>query len=120
MTVAASGRTVTNTRTTTVEQQVEWQPRPSESNWWQARQNPDALVGWLLACSPTRARVALGTRPGGGPDPAPGLARMSVWGNVAGPLAGSGADTAGFDWADLARGVSRLGLITATNCAAGC
>jgi hypothetical protein len=48
MTVTTTGRTVTNTRTATVEQQGEWKPRPFEPSWWQARQDRDALVGRLL------------------------------------------------------------------------
>jgi hypothetical protein len=102
MTVATSGHTVTSTRTTKVEQQVEWEPRPSEPSWWQARQDRDALVGRLLGLftDPGAGRTRDETR-------RRGLAKLLDWLECQpgetwqDRWLASGADTAGFDWADL-------------------
>ena len=102
MTVATSGHTVTNTRTTKVEQQVEWEPRPSEPSWWQTRQDRDALVGRLLGLftDPSAGRIRDKTR-------RRGLAKLLDWLECQpgetwqDRWLASGADTTGFDWADL-------------------
>jgi hypothetical protein len=102
MTVATPGHTVTSTRTTKVEQQVEWEPRPSEPSWWQARQDRDALVGRLLGLftAPGAGRTRDETR-------RRGLAKLLDWLECQpgetwqDRWLASGADTAGFDWADL-------------------
>jgi hypothetical protein len=102
MTVATSGHTVTNTRTTKVEQQVEWEPRPSEPSWWQTRQDRDALVGRLLDrfTDPGAGRTRDKTR-------RRGLAKLLDWLECQpgetwqDRWLASGADTTGFDWADL-------------------
>ena len=102
MTVATPGHTVTSTRTTKVEQQVEWEPRPSEPSWWQARQDRDALAGRLLGLftDPGAGRTRDETR-------RRGLAKLLDWLECQpgetwqDRWLASGADTAGFDWADL-------------------
>jgi hypothetical protein len=102
MTVATPGHTVTSTRTTKVEQQVEWEPRPSEPSWWQARQDRDALAGRLLGLftAPGAGRTRDETR-------RRGLAKLLDWLECQpgetwqDRWLASGADTAGFDWADL-------------------
>lgn len=102
MTVATSGHTVTNIRTMKVEQQVEWEPRPPEPSWWQTRQDRDALVGRLLGLftDPGAGRARDKTR-------RRGLAKLLDWLEFQpgetwqDRWLASGADGAGFDWADL-------------------
>jgi hypothetical protein len=85
-----------------VEQQVEWEPRPSEPSWWQARQDRDALAGRLLGLftDPGAGRTRDETR-------RRGLAKLLDWLECQpgetwqDRWLASGADTAGFDWADL-------------------
>jgi hypothetical protein len=102
VTVAAPGPAIAKTSVTKVEQQVEWEPRPSEPSWWQTRQSREALVERLLGLftDPSAGRTRDKTRRRGLTklldwlQRQPGDTWQDRW------LAG-GADTAGFDWADL-------------------
>ena len=80
----------------------EWEPRPSEESWWQTRQSREALAERLLRTftDPSAGRTRDKTRRRGMGklldwlERQPGDTWQDRW------LA-SGADTAGFDWADL-------------------
>lgn len=79
-----------------------WEPRPAEQGWWQTRQDRDALAERLL-------RLFAGKGPSIARDQARrrGLAKVLDWlGRQPGDTwqdrwLASGADAAGFDWADL-------------------
>jgi hypothetical protein len=102
MTVAASGPAVAKTSVTKAAQHVEWEPRPSEQSWWQTRQSREALAERLLSLftdrSAGRSRDKTRRR---------GLTKLLEWlecqpGDTwQDRWLASGADTAGFDWADL-------------------
>jgi hypothetical protein len=102
VTVTAPGPVVPEARATTAEQQVECEPRPSEQTWWQTRQSRGALVERLLGLftDPGAGRTRDKTR-------RRGLAKLLDWlqrqpGDTwQDRWLASGADTAGFDWADL-------------------
>jgi hypothetical protein len=102
VTVAASGSAVAMTSVTTAGQHVEWEPRPSVQSWWQTRQSREALAERLLGLftDPSAGRTRDKTRRRGLTklldwlECQPGDTWQDRW------LA-SGADTAGFDWADL-------------------
>jgi Phage integrase family len=80
----------------------EWEPRPCEESWWQTRQGREALVERLLRtftdASAGRTRDKTRRR---------GLGKLLDWlerqpGDTwQDRWLASGADTAGFDWADL-------------------
>lgn len=81
---------------------AEWPPRSCEEHWWQTRQDRDALAGRLL-------RLFAGKAQSIARDQARrrGLAKVLDWlerqpGDAwQDRWLASGADTAGFDWADL-------------------
>ncbi|MFI5898426.1 hypothetical protein ACIA5D_51000 [Actinoplanes sp. NPDC051513] len=105
MTAVASGILATKTEASEVDKTVprgEWEPRPCEQTWWQTRQGREGLVGRLLhtftdpsaGCTRDKTR-----RRGLGKlldwlERQPGDTWQDRW------LA-SGADAAGFNWADL-------------------
>jgi len=88
--------------TAMAERHVAYEPRPSEHNWWQTCQGREALVGRLLGLftDPGAGRTRDKTR-------RRGLAKLLDWlqrqpGDTwQDRWLASGADTAGFDWADL-------------------
>ena len=102
MTVTAPGPVIAKTSDTTVEQHLEYEPRPSEQSWWQTRQSREALVERLLGqfTDPAAGRTRDKTR-------RRGLAKLLDWlqqqpGDTwQDRWLASGADSAGFDWADL-------------------
>ena len=102
MTVAASDRVIAEASTAMAERHVAYEPRPSEHNWWQTCQGREALVGRLLGLftDPGAGRTRDKTR-------RRGLAKLLDWlqrqpGDTwQDRWLASGADTAGFDWADL-------------------
>lgn len=102
MTVVAPGPTVAKISLIKTTQQVEWEPRPSEPSWWQTRQSREALVERLLGLftDPSAGRTRDKTR-------RRGLAKLLDWlQHQSGATwqerwLASGADNAGFDWADL-------------------
>ena len=79
-----------------------WEPRPFPQSWWQTRQSREALAERLLGLftDPSAGRTRDKTRRRGLTklldwlQPQPGVTWQEKW------LA-SGADAAGFDWADL-------------------
>jgi hypothetical protein len=102
MIVTTPGPSVVKASATKAEPHVEFEPRPSERSWWQTRQRREALVERLLSLftEPAAGRTRDKTR-------RRGLAKLPDWLQC---LPGdswqdrwlaSGADTAGFDWADL-------------------
>lgn len=100
--VEAPGPAVAQVRTTEAGQSAEWEPRPAEQSWWQTRQSREALVERLLGLftDPRAGRTRDKTR-------RRGLAKLLDWlerqpGDTwQDRWLASGADTAGFDWADL-------------------
>jgi len=102
MTVAAPDGVIAEASTAMAERHVAYEPRPSEHNWWQTCQGREALVGRLLGLftDPGAGRTRDKTR-------RRGLAKLLDWlqrqpGDTwQDRWLASGADTAGFDWADL-------------------
>ena len=102
MTVAAAGLTIAETSATETGQPAGWEPRASEQSWWQTRQSREALTARLLGSftDPSAGRTRDKTRRRGMTklldwlQRQPGDTWQERW------LAG-GADSAGFDWADL-------------------
>lgn len=102
MTVAAAGLTLAKTSATETGQPAEWEPRVSEQSWWQTRQGREPLTARLLGSftDPSAGRTRDKTRRRGMTklldwlQRQPGDTWQERW------LAG-GADSAGFDWADL-------------------
>jgi len=102
MVVTAPGPAVVKARTTKAEPHVEFEPRPSERSWWQTCQPREALVERLLGLftEPAAGRTRDKTR-------RRGLAKLLDWlqqqpGDTwQDRWLASGADIAGFDWADL-------------------
>ena len=80
----------------------EWGPRPFPQSWWQTRQGKEALAGRLLGLftDPGAGRIRDKTR-------RRGLTRLLDWlqrqpgDNWQEKWLASGADAAGFEWADL-------------------
>jgi hypothetical protein len=102
VTVAALGPVIAKTSDTTVEQHLEYEPRPSVQSWWQTRQSRESLVERLLGqfTDPAAGRTRDKTR-------RRGLAKLLDWlqrqpGDTwQDRWLASGADSAGFDWAEL-------------------
>ena len=102
MIVIAPGSAVVLASATKAEPHVEYEPRTAEDSWWQTRQSREALVERLLGLftEPTAGRARDKTR-------RRGLAKLLDWlEHLPGDTwqdrwLASGADTAGFDWADL-------------------
>jgi len=102
VTVASPGLAGAKTSVTSAEQRVEWEPRLSEQSWWQTRQSREALVERLLGLftdsSAGRSRDKTRRR---------GLTKLLDWlqrqpGDTwQDRWLASGADSAGFGWADL-------------------
>ena len=120
MTVVAADRVIAKASTVMAERHVEYEPRPSEQSWWQTRQSREALVERLLGLftDPSAGRTRDKTRRRGLTKLLDWLQRQpgDTWQDR---WLASGADSAGFDWADLPlRGRSRRDAITATSCAA--
>jgi hypothetical protein len=102
VTVAAPDITTAKASIAKAEQPVEWEPRLSEPSWWQTHQSRQALVERLLGLftDPGAGRARDKTR-------RRGLAKLLDWlqrqpGDTwQQRWLASGADTAGFEWADL-------------------
>jgi Phage integrase family len=102
MTVVAPGLVVAKAGAAKAKQPVAYEPRPSEQSWWQTRQGREVLVERLLGLftDPGAGRTRDKTR-------RRGLAKLLDWlqrqpGDTwQDRWLASGADTAGFDWADL-------------------
>ncbi|GLW35214.1 site-specific integrase [Actinoplanes regularis] len=105
MTIAAPSITAATTRLVcadTTARPNKWEPRADEEGWWQTRQRREALTERLLQAftDPSTGRIRDKTRRRGlgklldWLERQPGDTWQDRW------LA-SGADTAGFDWADL-------------------
>ena len=102
MTVAAAGLTTAETSATETGHPAEWKPRASEQSWWQTRQSREALIARLLGSftDPSAGRARDKTRRRGMSKLLDWLQRQpgDTWQER---WLASGADTAGFDWADL-------------------
>src|SRR5262249_14952606 len=102
MTVVTPDRVIAEAGTVIAEQHVAYEPRRSEQSWWQTRQSREALVERLLGqfTDPGAGRTRDKTR-------RRGLAKLLDWlqrqpGDTwQDRWLASGADNAGFDWADL-------------------
>jgi hypothetical protein len=102
VTVAAPVPMTAKNLGTKARQAVEWEPRASEQSWWQTRQSREVLVKRLLGLftDPGAGRTRDKTR-------RRGLAKLLDWlecqpGDTwQDRWLASGADTAGFDWADM-------------------
>ena len=102
MTVAASDRVIAEASTIMAKRHAAYEPRPSEQSWWQTHQDRKMLVERLLGqfTDPGAGRARDKTR-------RRGLAKLLDWlqrqlGDTwQDRWLASGADTAGFDWADL-------------------
>jgi site-specific recombinase XerD len=99
MIVVASDRVIAEASTVMAERHVAYEPRPSEQRWWQTRQSRETLAERLLGqFSAGRTRDKTRRR---------GLAKLLDWlqrqpGDTwQDRWLASGADSAGFDWADL-------------------
>jgi hypothetical protein len=102
VTVVAPGPAVVKASATKAERHIEYEPRPSEQSWWQTRQSREGLVERLLGLftDPSAGRTRDKTR-------RRGLVKLLDWlqhqpGDTwQDRWLASGADSAGFDWADL-------------------
>jgi len=102
MTVVAPGPVVAKASAAKAERDVAYEPRPSEQSWWQTRQGREALVERLLGVftDPGVGRTRDKTRRRGLTKLLDWLQRQpgDTWQDR---WLASGADNAGFDWADL-------------------
>jgi len=102
VTVVAPGPVVVKASAGKAERHVEYEPRPSEQNWWQTRQSRQGLVERLLGLftDPGAGRTRDKTRRRGLVKLLDWLQRQpgDTWQDR---WLASGADSAGFDWADL-------------------
>jgi hypothetical protein len=102
MTLTATGLAVAKADATEAGLPAGWEPRPCEQEWWQTRQSRDELVELLLGLFTGR-----GASPTRGKARRRGLHKLLDWlkrqpGDTwQDRWLASGADTAGFDWADL-------------------